>query len=72
MLLHWSHVQLAEAADIGSATVFRAESYGGVPAVQLQTLNAIQAALERAGIRFLDADEAGGIGVRLSAEKRHG
>jgi len=65
MLLRWGHTQLAEAADVGSATIFRAEGYDGVPAVQLHTLNAIQAALERAGVMFIDADKRGGIGVRL-------
>ena len=67
ILLRWSHVQLAEVAGVSIATVFRAESYDGVPAVQLQTLNTIQAALERGGVLFIKADEIGGIGLRLTS-----
>lgn len=70
MLLRWSHVQLAEAAEVGHATIFRAEAYDGVPAVHSMTLNAIQAALERAGVLFIDADDNGGIGLRLIAADR--
>lgn len=66
-LLRWSHQKLAEESRIGIATIQRAESEDGVPGVQARTLNAIQGALERAGIVFLDPgrSEDGGIGVRL-------
>lgn len=67
MLLHWDHEQLAEAAGISVSTVFRAENYAAVPRVHAVTLDAIEAALERAGVRLIEADESGGVGVRLVA-----
>ena len=66
-LLRWSHDRLSLAAGVGIATIQRAEAEDGVPKVQARTLNAIQSALERAGVVFLDPgrNEDGGIGIRL-------
>lgn len=66
-LLRWSHQRLAQESNIGIATIQRAESEDGVPAVQARTLNRIQNALEQAGVVFLDPGKTdqGGIGVRL-------
>lgn len=66
-LLRWSHQKLADESRIGIATIQRAESEDGVPGVQARTLNAIQSALERAGVVFLDPgkNEDGGAGVRF-------
>ena len=36
----------------------------------VSTLMRIQSAFENAGIRFLDNDAGGGIGVRLSEQKK--
>lgn len=66
-LLRWSHHRLARESQVGVATIQRAETEDGVPGVQARTLNAIQGALERAGVVFLDPgkSEDGGAGVRL-------
>lgn len=67
-LLRWSHQRLAAESGIGIATIQRAETHDGVPAVRARTLDAIQSALERAGVVFLDPGkhEPGGAGVRLA------
>jgi transcriptional regulator with XRE-family HTH domain len=54
--------ELAEAAGVTANTVSRCETSGGG---QAATLDAIQTALEKAGIIFIAADNNGGIGVRL-------
>lgn len=64
-LLRWSIRRLAEEAEIGVATVQRIEAKDGIPAAHVRTLVAVQEALERGGVIFIDADQAGGSGVRL-------
>jgi hypothetical protein len=66
-ILRWSHRRLAIEAGVGAATVQRAEIGDGVPRMKTHTLNAIQSALERSGIVFLEDNEhrEGGPGVRL-------
>jgi transcriptional regulator with XRE-family HTH domain len=54
--------ELAERAGITANTVSRFENSGGGLAT---TVNAIQKALEDAGIIFIAKDEHGGAGVRL-------
>lgn len=66
--LHWSRAELATAAGLGVATVVRFES--GQP-VQPDTITDIKAALEKAGVEFIDGgaiSRKGGPGVRLQIE----
>jgi transcriptional regulator with XRE-family HTH domain len=64
-LLSWHQDELAKKAQIGLATLQRLERGEGVLAAHVSTAVKLQAALEKAGIRFLDQDDTGGIGVRL-------
>lgn len=64
-LLGWRQEDLARAAEIGVATVRRIEILNGPLTGYVSTQVQIQQAFERAGIRFIEADNSGGIGVRL-------
>ena len=58
----WGVRELAEKAKINPNTVSRIENGGDALA---STLDRIQAALEGAGVIFIDRNEDGGPGVRL-------
>ncbi len=58
----WGVRELAEKANINPNTVSRIENGGDALA---STLDRIQAALEDAGVIFIDRNEDGGPGVRL-------
>ncbi len=58
----WGVRELAEKASINPNTVSRIENGGDALA---STLDRIQAALEDAGVIFIDRNEDGGPGVRL-------
>jgi len=60
--LGWNAARLAQAAQVGIATVNRFEAGVGsnIPA----TLAAIERALEAAGVELID-ENGGGVGVRL-------
>jgi transcriptional regulator with XRE-family HTH domain len=60
--LGWGVRDLANRAGVSANTVSRFENGAGA---RVDTLGLIQYALERAGIMFVPADEAGGPGVRL-------
>jgi transcriptional regulator with XRE-family HTH domain len=60
--LGWNATRLAEAAQVGVATVNRFEA--GVGTIIPATLAAIERALEAAGVEFID-ENGGGPGVRL-------
>ena len=64
--LGWSAAKLAEAAQVGIATVnrFEAGAATSIPA----TLAAIERALEAAGVEFID-ENGGGRGVRLRSDR---
>jgi transcriptional regulator with XRE-family HTH domain len=66
-LLGWSAEVLAQAATIGVATVRRAEM--GDERVTYETKAALVAALQNAGVVFLD-EEGEGLGVFLRAPAR--
>jgi transcriptional regulator with XRE-family HTH domain len=68
-LLAWRQEELAKAAKIGLATLARIEQREGPAQGHTSTIMSIQAALERAGVRFTE-DEHGGFGVRLEAKPR--
>ncbi len=62
--MRWSSEDLAKAAGVGGATIRRLEVQDGVPSVHAKTLQAIQAALEAAGIEFLGTpDDRPGVRV---------
>lgn len=66
-LLGLNQTELSELAGVGSATVKRIEVATGEIRGAAQTIWKIQMALEKAGVRFIDADENAGAGVRLRA-----
>ncbi len=68
-LLRWTAEDLANAAEVGVATIRRMEVLDGVPAGNVKTLVAIQQALEGAGIEFIGSPDDG-PGVRLRSGKR--
>jgi transcriptional regulator with XRE-family HTH domain len=63
-LLRWTAQDLAQAARLGVATVRRAESVDGRPALTEANAAALRRALEEAGVTFID-ENGGGPGVRL-------
>jgi transcriptional regulator with XRE-family HTH domain len=68
-LLAWRQEDLAKAAKTGLATIARIEQREGLAQGHTTTIQRIQQALERAGIRFTE-DEVGGYGVRLEVKPR--
>ena len=64
-LLSWHQRDLAKKASIGLATIQRLERGEGVLAAHVSTVLKLQNTLEKVGIRFIDQDDQGGIGVRL-------
>ena len=65
-LLGLTAAKLAELSKVGFTTVIRLESFDGVPAGNVKTLDAVQSALEKAGIEFIGTPESG-AGVRWKA-----
>jgi predicted transcriptional regulator len=68
-LLAWSQEQLAKSADVSIPTIKRLEANDGPLGGRSGTGGKIRAALERAGIDFID-ENGGGPGVRLSKRQR--
>jgi len=68
-LLGWNQAELAKTARVSIATIRRIEAQKGPVGGYVSTLVRIQTAFEQAGIRFLDIDAGGGIGVRLVGPK---
>jgi hypothetical protein len=62
-LLNWNQLELAHAANIGTATLKRFEVGLRIPIPN--NMAAIQKVLEEAGIKFIDRNKSGGPGVRL-------
>ena len=65
-LLNWDKSQLADAAELGTATVSRFEKGGVVP---LEAVEAMLQALQRAGLEFIPAggnSMGGGPGLRTT------
>jgi transcriptional regulator with XRE-family HTH domain len=63
-LLAWSQERLAGAADVSIPTIKRLESQDGPLGGRNATGTKIRAALEAAGVEFID-ENGGGPGVRL-------
>ena len=69
-LLGWSQSQLADAAGKSLPTIKRLEREdGGGPAVSDDVREAVQVALEKAGVEFIP-ENGGGAGVRHKRRKR--
>jgi predicted transcriptional regulator len=66
-LLDWRQQDLANASEVGLATVARIERGEGIVQGNFSTIAKIQEALEREGVSFI-AEPGGGIGVRLKKE----
>jgi predicted transcriptional regulator len=62
MLLDWAQTDLAKRSGVAIGTIRRMESFSGEIRSRTSTLSQVQAALEKAGIQFLDD---GSPGVRL-------
>jgi DNA-binding transcriptional regulator YiaG len=69
-LLNWGQVELSKTSGVGTATIRRIETGGSPISANVSTILRIQAALEKAGILFVDEDGVAGIGVRLVKRKR--
>ena len=68
-LLGWSQEELATASDVSLPTIKRLEAAEGWLAGRQTTSHKIRAALELAGIEFLN-ENGGGPGVRLRKRQR--
>jgi transcriptional regulator with XRE-family HTH domain len=66
-LLNWNQNQLADAANIGRATIRRFEAGRRTPIPN--NLAAIRRALEDAGVEFIPAKAGKGVGVRLRKDQ---
>ena len=64
-LLGWKQEELARKAKIGLATIQRLEKGPGPLMAHVSTVVKLEACLKKAGILFMEADHAGGAGVRL-------
>ena len=63
--LRWSAQRLSQEAGVALKTIQRIEGLDGVPTSHTQTLQAIQQALESAGIEFVGAPtDAPGVRLR--------
>lgn len=65
-LLDWSQDQLAERAEVGVATIRRMEGQNGLIGGSSRSVWALQEALERGGVIFLNEESGLGPGVRLA------
>jgi predicted transcriptional regulator len=68
-LVGWSQEELASAAGISLPTIKRLEAAEGWLGGRQTTAQKIKAALEKAGIQFID-ENGGGPGVRLRKRQR--
>ena len=62
-LVGMTATRLAELSGVAYTTVVRMESSDGIPSGQVKTLDALQKALEEAGLEFMGSPESG-AGVR--------
>ncbi len=67
-LIRWTAKDLADSSGVAISTIKRMEVMEGVPAGNIKTLSAIQAALEEAGIEFIGSPNDS-PGVRLRTQK---
>jgi transcriptional regulator with XRE-family HTH domain len=67
-LVGWSRVQLAKKSGVSINTIQDFEIGGSDP--KQGTIQKWQRALEQAGVRFIDADDQDGPGVRIRGSQR--
>lgn len=67
-MLDWSREQLSDNSSVGISALMRLESAEGVPSGNIKTFEAVQKALETAGIEFIGTVDDG-AGVRWKTEK---
>lgn len=70
-LLRWSQRDLAKASGVSEPTIKRIEAKPGPLTGRPSTLSAIRAALEAAGVEFIE-ENGGGPGVRLRKRRDAG
>ena len=63
-LLRWSAKRLSQESGVSLPTIQRMESSDGTPNALSRNLEAVQRALEQAGVMFV-FDNGGGVGVRF-------
>ena len=69
-LLGWRQEDLSKASGVGTATIYRIERSDTFITGYASTLVRIQAALEKAGIEFIENDDNGGFGLRFSKKRK--
>jgi len=67
-MLDWSREQLSDNSSVGISALMRLESAEGVPSGNIKTFEAVQKALEEAGIEFIGSPEES-AGVRWKTKK---
>nr|WP_245273110.1 transcriptional regulator [Microvirga lotononidis] len=71
-LIRWEQKDLALASGVSLPTIKRLETKPGLLTAHSPTLDALERALEEAGIQFLpEGEKGGGPGVRLSYPLRN-
>jgi transcriptional regulator with XRE-family HTH domain len=68
-LLGWRQEDLSKASGVGTATIQRIEKSNQSVTGYVSTIVRIQDAFEDAGVLFIEDDEAGGIGLRLTKKR---
>ena len=65
MLLRWDQIRLAAESAVAPVTIKRIEAIDGPIKTTAKTSMKIRAALEAAGVEFIEDDGVRGAGVRL-------
>jgi transcriptional regulator with XRE-family HTH domain len=68
-ILGWRQEDLSKASGVGTATIHRIEKSNQPVTGYASTILRIQEALEDAGVLFIDDDETGGMGLRLTKRR---
>lgn len=64
-LIRWSALDLAHESGVGVATIRRLELVDGIPSSNVRTIDALQKALEAAGVEFIGTpDDCPGVRLR--------
>jgi transcriptional regulator with XRE-family HTH domain len=68
-LLGWRQGDLSKASGVGTATIQRIEKSDRPITGYVSTLLKIETAFEKAGVQFIEEDEAGGLGLRMKRRR---
>ncbi len=68
-MVRWRAIELAERAGVGLSTVQRAEGQNGPVTMIRANADALQRALEAAGVEFIP-ENGGGAGVRMKERSK--